>query len=336
MGASAYVVVDHRRIEDFELLREIIPEAASEIVQLEKGRMSGSLTHIAIADFSLSVGNFSLGVRSQGILSRRKMTFGILLDTSDKVLRMSHRMRPGDIGVTPPGMEHHGRYFGRTRFAAISIAPDEMSSFLAWEPALNDLEIWRNGALLRADPATTGFAVKRWNTMVSWIGEHGHELSIEAAGLWKRSLLELLAANIMRAYPLEASQRMTSALALVRKVEGFLDHVGSRPVHISELCAEFHVSRRTLHRAFDEILGVAPVAYLRHKRICAVYSLLKNADLRQTSVAKAAMQHGFIELGRFSQYYRTLFGEYPSETLGSRRQGMRSWARPVQPNVVRN
>ena len=28
------------------------------------------------------------------------------------------------------------------------------------------------------------------------------------------------------------------------------------------------------------------------------------------------MQQGFYELGRFSHYYRTMFGEYPSQTLG--------------------
>lgn len=37
-----------------------------------------------------------------------------------------------------------------------------------------------------------------------------------------------------------------------------------------------------------------------------------------TTVAKVALQQGFVELGRFSHYYHALFGEYPSETLEQR------------------
>jgi AraC family ethanolamine operon transcriptional activator len=33
-------------------------------------------------------------------------------------------------------------------------------------------------------------------------------------------------------------------------------------------------------------------------------------------VAAVAMQQGFYELGRFSQYYLAMFGERPSQTLG--------------------
>jgi transcriptional regulator GlxA family with amidase domain len=33
-------------------------------------------------------------------------------------------------------------------------------------------------------------------------------------------------------------------------------------------------------------------------------------------VTAVAMQQGFYELGRFSQYYLAMFGERPSQTLG--------------------
>jgi AraC family ethanolamine operon transcriptional activator len=318
VSSSAYISVNRAMIDSFESLRRAVHSANSEIVQLEKGRISGSLLQVSVADFSLSAGDFSLGVQSQGIFSSRRMTFGILLDTSDRVLRLSHGMRPGDLGVTPPGMEHHCRYYGKTSFAAVSVCPEELSTFLQWEPGANDLDCWRTGALLRDDPVTAGLAATHWKTIVSWISEHGANLSVEAAGFWKRSVLEFVAAQAMRAAPLPARPAMVSAAALVRKVEDYLDRFRSRPVHISELCAEFHVSRRSLQRAFDEILGVAPVTYLRHKRLCAVHSVLKDSDPREVNVGEAAMQQGFIELGRFSHYYRSLFGEYPSETLRAR------------------
>jgi AraC family ethanolamine operon transcriptional activator len=106
---------------------------------------------------------------------------------------------------------------------------------------------------------------------------------------------------------------------LIHKVENHLDVVGHRPVQISEICAEFNVSRRSLHRAFNEILGVGPVTFLRHKRLCAVYSILRNSDPATITVSEVAMRQGFTELGRFAHYYYSLFGEYPSETLSGYR-----------------
>jgi hypothetical protein len=35
------------------------------------------------------------------------------------------------------------------------------------------------------------------------------------------------------------------------------------------------------------------------------------------------MQHGLLNLGRFTAYYRSLFGEYPSETLNVYRARVR-------------
>jgi AraC family ethanolamine operon transcriptional activator len=335
MGASAHVLVNRMRVEDFESLRESVPASTSEVVQLEQGRMSGFLTHISIGDFSLSSGSFSLGVRTQGIFSDRRLTFGILLDTSDRVSTLCHEMRPGDIGVSPPGVEHRCRYYGGASFAAISVCAAEFFSFLESEPPLSDMKIWRNRTLLRPDPNMARTTTERLNTIISWMSKHGSELSVEAAGFWKRSLLEFITARIMSASALGDSQQISSASALVHKIEDYVGVAGTRPLHISEICAEFGVSRRSLHRAFDEDLGMAPVTFLRHKRLCAVHSILRDGDPAKITVAEAAMQQGFAELGRFSHYYHSLFGEYPSETLVGRHRGTRSRAGLAKFNVQR-
>jgi transcriptional regulator GlxA family with amidase domain len=88
------------------------------------------------------------------------------------------------------------------------------------------------------------------------------------------------------------------------------------PVHISEICVALGVPRRSLHRAFNEVFGMGPVTFLRHKRLCAIHSILRESIPGTTTVATVAMQQGFYELGRFSHYYHAMFGEYPSQTLG--------------------
>lgn len=98
---------------------------------------------------------------------------------------------------------------------------------------------------------------------------------------------------------------------------GVFDEAGTRPVHVSEICAALSVSRRTLHRAFQEVFGLGPVSFLRHKRLCAVHSILRESAPGSTTVSAVAMQQGFYELGRFSQYYFAMFGEHPSQTLGT-------------------
>ena len=70
---------------------------------------------------------------------------------------------------------------------------------------------------------------------------------------------------------------------------------------------------------FSISLASGPVTFLRHKRLCAIHSILRDSNPEMVTVAEVAMQQGFVELGRFSHYYHSLFGEYPSETLGSRR-----------------
>jgi AraC family ethanolamine operon transcriptional activator len=77
-------------------------------------------------------------------------------------------------------------------------------------------------------------------------------------------------------------------------------------------------SRRSLHRAFVDTLGVSPAAYLRRRRLSTIRSILSGRDTPVISIADLAFEYGFPEPGRFAAYYRAHFGETPSETLRSR------------------
>ena len=71
-----------------------------------------------------------------------------------------------------------------------------------------------------------------------------------------------------------------------------------------------------LSDVIDEVFGLGPVSFLRHKRLCAAHSMLHQSAPGSTTVAAVAMGQGFYELGRFAQYYLAMFGERPSQTLG--------------------
>ena len=101
---------------------------------------------------------------------------------------------------------------------------------------------------------------------------------------------------------------------LALRAEAWLRQNLSEPPTIASLCTAMGTSKRTLHEAFREHLDATPKAYLKVLRLKAARrDLLQGAlGLRVTDVALA---YGFLHFGWFSQDYRRLFGETPSQTL---------------------
>jgi AraC family ethanolamine operon transcriptional activator len=104
-------------------------------------------------------------------------------------------------------------------------------------------------------------------------------------------------------------------------------HVLAHPdqaVTVPDLCAQLHVSRRTLQYCFEDVIGLSPVQYLRAIRLNGVRrqlrALAKGAQRETgtraaTSVQDVAAQWGFWHLSQFASDYRKLFGQTPSATL---------------------
>lgn len=94
-----------------------------------------------------------------------------------------------------------------------------------------------------------------------------------------------------------------------------------RAVNVPELCERLHVSRRTLQYCFQDVLGMAPAAYLRIIRLNGARRDLCGASSDPRPVQDVAAAWGFWHLSQFATDYRKLFGVRPSETLKAAMSG---------------
>jgi len=104
---------------------------------------------------------------------------------------------------------------------------------------------------------------------------------------------------------------------MVKKAREIIDaymQSGNIP-SIVELCTELGVSERTLQYAFKKNMQLTPVAYLRILRLNLARTALLMSPPQSNTVSNIATMWGFFHLGKFSQDYRRMFGERPSETL---------------------
>lgn len=99
---------------------------------------------------------------------------------------------------------------------------------------------------------------------------------------------------------------------LVHAVKQLADDGVGEPLSVSSIASELRVSLRTIQRAFRSVFGVGVSLYLRNRRLKRARGLLASGHV---NVYRAAHETGFHHASRFSQQYRELFGEYPSQTF---------------------
>jgi len=88
-------------------------------------------------------------------------------------------------------------------------------------------------------------------------------------------------------------------------------------ISIASLAKEYDVSEKTLQNGFKSLFGFTPTLFLRRLKLNLVRNDLRNPRLEKNIVSRVAHKWGFIHMGRFSSYYKELFGETPSKTLKS-------------------
>ena len=300
-------------VSSIESLRQPIADADVEIVQLGNGQLTGSLTKTVLERLAFSKTDFSLPLRTTGSLGSTNLTICMLLNSEGASSSWARELNNGDIFFTSPGRNFDALFGARSEVAGISIRPDDIAAAFPDEPVLADIEFWNQNHQFACDPALRQIVTTRVQAISAML-ESYQALSSDGADFWQRCLIEAFTSPFIHSLSDEIA-RVPAALRIVRDAEDYLDRHSHRAVHVSELCVHLRISRRSLHRAFHDILGIGPIAFLRHRRLCSTHTRLLHARSSQVRVTDVAIEFGFLELGRFSHYYATLFGESPSQTL---------------------
>lgn len=105
-----------------------------------------------------------------------------------------------------------------------------------------------------------------------------------------------------------------SSYHVLRRAEAMLEANGwHEPLAVDDLAQSLGMSRRTLHRAFKEIVNMGPKSYMR---LVQLHNFRRKLKLPEDngSVTEAALDAGFDHFGRAARYYKDHFGELPRVT----------------------
>ncbi|KWV69576.1 helix-turn-helix domain-containing protein [Pseudomonas paracarnis] len=108
-------------------------------------------------------------------------------------------------------------------------------------------------------------------------------------------------------------QKRNEERQLMARIGEWAADAPDETANLLELAQIAGVPLRQLQQGFKTYTGISPAQWLRLRRLNgARRELLSTID---TTVAEVAMNWSFWHLGRFSNSYRALFQELPSETL---------------------
>jgi AraC family ethanolamine operon transcriptional activator len=287
------------------------------VTQLSPGPCPGHLLRTNLGDMGFEAGDFDGDLRVRGALACKAFSIVSILEQDGVLNQGGHGVAEGDILAIPPGGELDGRFRGRTAYAVVT-APWELvmqrAEAFEW-PA--DPRFWTEAAISSPPPQARAACRRMLRGCAASLRAMGDGVPARAIDLLRRELLDgLLSALAQAKEPPARRHGVLGAARIVRGAEDFVEGGGVRQtVQIDDVCQGLGISRRTLYRAFHDLLDVSPKAYLRLKNMSAARARLLDAVHRPTTVTQVALDHGFWELGRFAGAYRAMFGESPSETL---------------------
>ena len=165
-------------------------------------------------------------------------------------------------------------------------------------------------------------ARRQWRATIRYATDLLANPEAAASTLVVGNTARLLAATALAVFPNELvpepSRRdnIGTGEITLRRAVAFIDDHAHEDIGLADVAAYVHVTPRALQYAFRRHIGTTPMRYLRKVRLARAHQELLAADPTSgLTVTEVAVRWGFAHPGRFSAYYRSVYGVPPRVTL---------------------
>lgn len=316
-GHLAVAALKQSQTRDFDEQATLLEGWNQHYTQLSSGRFKGAIVELFFDDIHLFSESTSQALRQSGKLDDDTLALGIPLQVQEHGVFCGESMQGNTIHLFSgaSGFEFYSP--AHLTMGGIVIPRAALHHWLSEADMASGIEL---SAQLRA--VSPGLIRQARAFLFAMFDLCKHHPALLQSANFRHQLREatlacvadLLSNNESHGEGLTVQKRWK----IVQQAQEYLQGLQDSTLNVEALCRELGVSRRTLQYCFNDLVGMNPVAFLRAQRLNGARQMIKES----CSVTEAATTWGFWHFGHFSQEYKKLFGELPSDTL--RRSGSAS------------
>jgi AraC family ethanolamine operon transcriptional activator len=316
--ASGLPRLREHRFDDADAQAELLDGLDQRYQQLTAGRFAGVLHECALDGIDVFRERLGQGLHQTGVARPGHWTFATAVALQGPAVWNGSSVPAETVICFTPAREFELRTPRVSECVGFSVTDAALSAFLDThgEP---DPAHWHGArAVTTQDPLRRAPLLALLEDALDAMARDPAAFADPAP---QRALRESLLERVCEAADADDAQRLACAppsaarlAQVVQRARAWAEAHLDAPVTVGDLCRAANCSRRTLQYAFERVLDVNPVAWVRAVRLNGARRDLKLAS-PGTTVADIATRWGFWHLPRFAGAYAQMFGELPSATL---------------------
>ena len=270
--------------------------------QLKPNFTEGNYKILQLPSMQIVYTSMSGGVMFDYVVPEGCIVFSVMKNISHKACIEQMKLETGMIAVTDDSKIYNFMCSDKVELLDVSLKPEADATLLQ---ALRKV----------IDCYVVDAESKMTTLLMDVVNTYAEEEHIDAKSAEKieqemtRKMLQLLENEEVHTPRFTKSEMI--ALEIKCALFQHMDHTMS----VSEIAQKYGISEKSLQNSFKALFDLTPNQYMRLLKLNLVHHDLVRGSASKTAVWKIAQKWGFRHMGRFSKYYKELFGENPSETL---------------------